>query len=412
MIPSDLLSDSTVPLELQVLVNPEQMFRMIDTLLPFEACLYHQVLPLSFQGEYLNLGMVTVTDRSALEYIQQLLGSISCVILPVKIDPKFHQNMLSAYLRYADEKKNGQDSHAILEALPEEVQDTTLKPVHHSVSRPSSGSVFFTTERETFILTDTVILDDNPRLNEHPDAPPLFPVPPPPPPPESSGSHQDGSEPSPLQRRPLIPPPPPAPNRIPELNIRANHLSSPIATLETLPPAHLLQELLGRVLVGGIGRLYLERQEQSGRILWSQSGVLQSVLEHLPVQVFDRVIQELKTIAEIPLVPVHGAQQVELERSYQKSRILLRIRFMGNRYGEEATLQVLRGAALKFYEKKQIDRLGKDALSIAQQLQRKLEKIRTEEVENLQSSEAEQDSTLSELSHILDSLNETLKKLD
>jgi hypothetical protein len=36
---------------------------------------------------------------------------------------------------------------------------------------------------------------------------------------------------------------------------------------------------LGRVLIGGIGRLYFERQSEQGRILWSQDGVLQSVLE-------------------------------------------------------------------------------------------------------------------------------------
>jgi hypothetical protein len=85
---------------------------------------------------------------------------------------------------------------------------------------------------------------------------------------------------------------------------------------------------------------------------------------------------------------------------------------MHSRYGEEGTLQVLRGAALKFYEKKQIDRLGKDALSIAQQLQRKLETIRTDR-DNLEAAtETTENSTLSELSHILDSLNETLKKLD
>jgi hypothetical protein len=141
--------------------------------------------------------------------------------------------------------------------------------------------------------------------------------------------------------------------------------------------------------------------------------VLQSVLDHLPVQMFDQVVQELKSIAEISPDPVQGTQQIELERSYQKSRILLRIRFMQGRYGEEGTLQVLRGAALKFYEKKQIDRLGKDALSIAQQLQRKLEKIRTEERENLETAtENGEGSTLSQLSHILDSLNETLKRLE
>ena len=400
MIPPDLLSDSMVSPELRGLVNPEQMFRMIETLLPFEACLYHQVLPLSFQGEYLNLGLVTLNDRGALEYVQQLLGSISCVILPIQIEAKFHQSILSAYLKYADQKKK----------TSEGTQESTKRsehPPHHP--QPE----IFATEQDTFILTDTFILEDNPHVNEHPDAPPLFPVAH-----AASASPADPSVVSPDRldlsafKNPPVPPPVSLP-KIPELNLQVNYLSSPIETLQTLPPKALLQELLGRVLVGGIGRLYLERQEQSGRILWSQSGVLQSVLDHLPVQVFDQVVQELKSIAEISPDPVQGTQQVELERSYQKSQILLRIRFMQGRYGEEGTLQVLRGAALKFYEKKQIDRLGKDALSIAQQLQRKLEKIRTEERENLETAtENGEGSTLSQLSHILDSLNETLKRLE
>jgi len=400
MIPPDLLSDSMVSPELRGLVNPEQMFRMIETLLPFEACLYHQVLPLSFQGEYLNLGLVTLNDRGALEYVQQLLGSISCVILPIQIEAKFHQSILSAYLKYADQKKK----------TSEGTQESTKRsehPPHHP--QPE----IFATEQDTFILTDTFILEDNPHVNEHPDAPPLFPVAR-----AASASPADPSVVSPdrLDFSAFKNPPPPPPvslPKIPELNLEVNYLSSPIETLQTLTPKALLQELLGRVLVGGIGRLYLERQEQSGRILWSQSGVLQSVLDHLPVQMFDQVVQELKSIAEISPDPVQGTQQIELERSYQKSRILLRIRFMQGRYGEEGTLQVLRGAALKFYEKKQIDRPGKDALSIAQQLQRKLEKIRTEERENLETAtENGEGSTLSQLSHILDSLNETLKRLE
>ena len=395
MIPPDLLSNSTVSPELQALVNPEQMFRIIDTLLPFEACLYHQVLPLSFQGEYLNLGVVALNDRSALDYIHSLLGSISCVILPTQIEPKFHQNMLSAYLRYADQKKKNQEGA--------EVSQDSAKRSERTQEQPKQE--IFVTGQDTFILTDTFILEDNPHVNEHPDAPPLFPI--------SRDPTPSQADPSvfPQQRLDVFRDPVSMP-KIPELNLQVNHLSSPIEMLQNLLPRQLLEELLGRVLLGGIGRLYLERQEQSGRILWSQSGVLQSVLDHLPVQIFDQVIQELKTIAEIPPDPINETQQVELERSYQKSRILLRIRFMHSRYGEEGTLQVLRGAALKFYEKKQIDRLGKDALSIAQQLQRKLETIRTDR-DNLEAAtETTENSTLSELSHILDSLNETLKKLD
>lgn len=48
-----------------------------------------------------------------------------------------------------------------------------------------------------------------------------------------------------------------------------------------LEPQQLLKELMVRVLESGIGRLYFEQQESQGKILWSQDGVLQSVVENL-----------------------------------------------------------------------------------------------------------------------------------
>ncbi len=174
-----------------------------------------------------------------------------------------------------------------------------------------------------------------------------------------------------------VPPTPSAPaDTLPLLEINAKHLSDPVEVLATLNPADLLQELLGRVLLGGIGRLYLERQHNYGRILWSQNGVLQSVLEELPLEVLQGAINELKLMTRLPLIPVQKPKQVEIERIYQRHRLLLRLRVMPGNYGEEATVQVLRGAALKFYQQQQLASLSRDALGIAQDLQRKVNEIR------------------------------------
>jgi type II secretory ATPase GspE/PulE/Tfp pilus assembly ATPase PilB-like protein len=160
------------------------------------------------------------------------------------------------------------------------------------------------------------------------------------------------------------------------LEVKAIHLARSIEYVATLPPPQLLQELLGRVLIGGIGRLYFERQSGQGRILWSQDGVLQSVLEGLALTVFQGLIIELKRIFNLPLLPVVQSKQVEIERRYQQECLLLRLRVMPGTHGEEATLQVLRGVALKFYQRQQLEKLGEDALNLAQQLQRKLHEIR------------------------------------
>jgi len=178
--------------------------------------------------------------------------------------------------------------------------------------------------------------------------------------------------PLPFNHLPSIPPPS---NALPVLAVEPKHLLDPIDVLAKLQPAQLLKELLGRVLAGGIGRLYFERQQTHGRILWSQDGVPQSVLENLSSDIVQGVINELKLLTRIPLMPVQKPKQVEIERIYQRHRLLLRLRVMPGDYGEEATLQVLRGAALKFYQQQQLTALSRDALVIAQELQRKVNEI-------------------------------------
>lgn len=48
---------------------------------------------------------------------------------------------------------------------------------------------------------------------------------------------------------------------------------------------------------------------------------------------------------------------------------------MPNDQGENATLQILRGAAIRFYQKQQISELSREALILAQQLQTRLQCI-------------------------------------
>jgi type II secretory ATPase GspE/PulE/Tfp pilus assembly ATPase PilB-like protein len=201
----------------------------------------------------------------------------------------------------------------------------------------------------------------------------------------------------------------PSTEALPLLEVRALYLSRPIEVLATIPPSQLLQELLGRVLIGGIGRLYFERQPNQGRILWSQDGVLQSVLEGLTLQAFQGVIVELKRLVNLPLLPVMQPKQVEIERRYQQECLLLRLRVMPGTHGEEATLQVLRGVALKFYQRQQLEKLGQEALKLAQQLQRKLNEIRLRAHNNPVPLEAL--PALSQMLQGLDKQMEALAKL-
>ncbi|MGB3494312.1 MAG: hypothetical protein WBA57_16410 [Elainellaceae cyanobacterium] len=160
------------------------------------------------------------------------------------------------------------------------------------------------------------------------------------------------------------------------LNLEESFSLDRLGQVNKIDPKTLLQKLLARVLDQGIGRLYFEQRGQVGRILWSENGVLQSIVDNISPLQFRGVISELKGMTHLPLAPSSQPCQVDLERIYQDERILLRFRFIPTELGEEATLQVLRGAALRFYQQQQLSRIGRDALTIAQALQSKVVELR------------------------------------
>ncbi|MGB3403502.1 MAG: hypothetical protein WBA77_12515 [Microcoleaceae cyanobacterium] len=175
--------------------------------------------------------------------------------------------------------------------------------------------------------------------------------------------------------------------QIPSLDINAQYLDKPLEFLENIPPAEFVQELLGRVFKDGIGRLYFEAHAGQGRILWSQDGVLQSVVEAIEPRHFQQILKALKQLMEMPLTPIQKKTQVEIERQYKGHHLLLRLQMTVGSYGEEANFQVLRGAALKFYQQQQLSKLSSDAVKLAEKLQKRLNQIRDRIVETPLSSD-------------------------
>ncbi|XHX80662.1 MAG: hypothetical protein RBJ76_12245 [Stenomitos frigidus ULC029] len=424
-------------------VDTEQVFRLVDSILPFEACLYHQLLPLSLEGSRLKLGMVNLDDAAALDYVRRILAYMNCSLAPQTLSTDVHHAALSAYLSHTGSQKQPSRPKGVTRAI---AQQTGQRLIQETIQKGAPGANATTAVEATSPELDqnshpTLLVDSPEDLNVLVRAvmplaplPAVFPssdrgevsVPPP----------ATLVEPSPVV--PLVPleVPTDARNRrqetlilkddrlsiaippaiatigdaLPLLSVEPKHLSEPVTVLAALPPAELLVELLGRLLVGGIGRLYFERQSHQGRILWSQDGVLQSVLEALPLDVIQGVVNELKLLTHLPLLPVQKPKQVEIERLYQKQRLLLRLRVMPGTHGEEATVQVLRGAALKFYQQQQLASLGRDALTIAHNLQHKVSEIRAR-TRFYPSLDAEQLSVLPALSQIIKSVEEQLEAL-
>ncbi|MFB2769165.1 pilus assembly protein PilB [Pelatocladus sp. BLCC-F211] len=362
-------------------IEREQVFQLIESFLSFEACLYHQVVPLKMEDNSLLLGMVNQEDSAALDYVHRILSYINCTLVPETITGEIHRKILSSYLNY----KN--TSHSATQEQPEQQSKSTQQPPTNS--------------------NPTHTENNNLQLNSLPN------------------SEANSTSKNPLQLHPIVVTNPNTTEakqteqnnshvvttgNLPILSVPMAEEFSPVETLLTLPPKKLLEELLGRVLAGGIGRLYLERLPYTGRILWSENGVLQSVLEKVPLSVFQGVMNELKRFGSLPVITLAEPKQVERECLYQQDRLLLRLRVMPGMYGEEATLQVLRGAALKFYQQQQLTRLSRDALSISQQLSYKLHELQERILvnRNVNSSQLE---TFNALNNLLQSLDQHIKKL-
>ncbi|MEH2164709.1 MAG: pilus assembly protein PilB [Nostoc sp.] len=367
----------------------KQIFQLIDSLLSFEACLYHQILPFELEDKNLWLGMVHPEDSEALDYVGGILSYVNCTMVIEAIASDAHRRILSAYLNHKNTSQlDDQQAHQPPADSPQ--QNSPASVADEPIASLNTDSE--SNQQPILMLFET---SKRQHSGQRVDLPPI---------PELDQSSQTMR--SHEGKTSEIA----APKNLPILPTQVPELLTHIELLPTLPPKKLLEELLGRILTGGIGRLYLERQAYEGRILWSDNGILQSVLDKLPLSVFQGVMNELKRFASLPLITVSEPKQVEKEYVHQKNRLLLRLRVMPGNYGEEATLQVLRGAALKFYQEQQLMRLGRDALGISQQLSFKLHELQERLLLNA-SLDSQQSEAIVALSQLVKNLDQQIKIL-
>ncbi|MEA5583066.1 pilus assembly protein PilB [Nodularia harveyana UHCC-0300] len=377
----------------------EEVFHLIDTLLSFEACLYHQFAPFAIEDNQLLLSMVHPEDTEALDYVSRIVSYINCKIVAHQISTDTHRSILSAYLNHKNTfLPNGQEvDEEAINLLSEHSKTTIIQEIDQIIE---SGTTSFPTyERGSMSFSQT----ENPQHSQ-----PLHNYSPT----SNINNLSANTTPSPsiddkqtaeAARLKLL-------SKLTVLQIHFSEEFIPIETLVSLPPKKLLEELLRRVMSGGIGRLYLERQPYQGRIFWSDNGVMQSVLENLPLSVFQGVLNQLKNFASLPVTKISEPQQVEKECLYQKNRLLLRLRVIPGTYGEEATLQILKGTALKFYHQQQLVRLTSDTLVISQQLSLKLHELQERMLLN-SNLKSEQLSSVMALNKLVENLDQQIQKL-
>ncbi|MBW4482164.1 MAG: hypothetical protein KME14_06450 [Tildeniella torsiva UHER 1998/13D] len=354
-----------------------QMLSLIDSILPFEACLYHEIIPLSVESSCLHLGMVNPSDTVAIEYARKQVSFIHCSVKSWPVDCDWQRKMLSKYLSYASRQK----------ARPQ----PQIEAPSHAQNQADEFLTFIVDSPED-------LRSDRPLepVSDHRPAPtPDLPPAPSPPPIETPPAAQPVAE---LESQPLT------------LALDPILSQVPLDQLHRLPPPKLTQALLYQVLTEGIGRLYLERRPSHGQVLWSKDGVVQAALKNLSLDQVQSVINELKRLTHLPLLPTTQPKQADIERLYKGDRVLLRLRLMAGSHGEEATLQVLRGAALKFYQQQQIKQMGEDALGVAQTLQKRICEIRQRARQSI-TIEPPSARTLEALSHLLKTMEEQIEQI-
>jgi type II secretory ATPase GspE/PulE/Tfp pilus assembly ATPase PilB-like protein len=361
------------------IIDSQQVFELIDRTLPFEACLYHQVLPLSVNGDILTLGMVNLDDVAALEYVQRMLGYMNYRLAPQTLLAAHHHRILSAFLTYQAESRTHQGSATV---LPKDVEIT--ESLHQRATLVLNDQDALT---EWTVPPDEPITQVSPNIKptllldeDEPDLTAVQWI-------ETAleAALETATEtaltepPSPETSLPPCLPDFPG-SALPALELIAPLSDRPLSDLMEIPAPELVQELLNRALSSGVGRLHFESyatesNQSLGRILWSENGVIQSIMPEVSADLLQDLISELKMLLHLPLNQVTAPLQAEIERQYQKQRILLRLRVIPAETEESATIQVLRGAALKFYQQQQIKTLSRDTLDIAHQLNRKIQEL-------------------------------------
>ncbi|MBE9169253.1 hypothetical protein IQ238_17565 [Pleurocapsales cyanobacterium LEGE 06147] len=346
------------------------IFQMIKSVLSLESCLHYRVLPLKLQNNRLVLGMVNPKDVSALKFVRSIVNSLGYGIEIEPIGSNTHQSVLAAYLKYLGNSDRADlDSTHTLTATPQTKEKNQKPSTLHDrptliIDRPEEFSAPLEEQigQEPFSKGADVVKSDLTNFTGN------------------NPSHSSTLTPS--EKGEI--------ERIEDL---------------LLTPEQLWQEIMNRLLDNGIGRLYLQRLSECGRIVCSQDGEVTFSLDRVSLGIYQSILARVKALAKLPPVPLDKRKKLALEKIHKQERLLLRLEIFPGQWGEEATIQVLRGKALNFYEQRQVKKMTEQAVSLAL----KLEKTIKQMYAYLDSTDSEDLSTLREIQQ---KINKYLKLLE
>lgn len=337
-------------------INQEKVFKIINTLIPLESCLYHHLIPISLEDNNFIVAMIKPNDELILDYLKSILPSPEYTLQVEQISPETYELIISSYQNYSRSyHESEQTNYAIEQKLITSQPETETRPIPLANGK-------------------TLIIDSQELINL-----------------------REKNTPKTKKKLKLSK----------SLQINAKHETEALETLTNLTSEELWQELLARLVKEGIGRLYFEINQDFGKIVLTKNGVITSTLEKIDLQLFQELFKAAKNLANLPLTPLEKARKIEVQRTYQTKRLLLRFHIFPSQYGEQGTIQVLRDKALAFYQEQQMDTLGEQVLRLTKQLERKLQQI--QDLKRINPIELE---VLPQLRVIQASILEKLESLD
>lgn len=293
-------------------MNVEQIFHLMESLLPYEVCSYHQILPLAVQGESLVLGMVDPNNVAVLDYVRPILKSKHYFIKRRTLEAQVYQDVLEQYKEYQRQQR-------------EEEEETTPTLIFGHESLGQQQSLLKGQDQEV----NTVLMAAKPK----------------------QVGYLETLEP---------------------LEVRNRYANAPAAMLAQLPPHELILELFGRSLLQNVTQISLERKQSNGRVIWSRNNRSKVLLDRVPLPLFQSLIHELKRLTDFPVKPVAKPKKIEMLRIYDKEPLLLRLRFIPGQFGEQVAIQIFRGQLLQKYQRSQMAKLSKELMQIANLMDQKL----------------------------------------
>ncbi|BAZ45178.1 hypothetical protein NIES4102_21960 [Chondrocystis sp. NIES-4102] len=442
------------------LANSKEIFHLIDTVFPIDSCRHYQVLPIQLQGSNLTLGMLDPRNEESLKFVNSIAKVFKYQLNLKLIDLATHQIILANYPQNFQHPAKAQridENKTVIESEP------APTPINSRRLQDSAPTIITTDENKTVIESElgstpinsrrlqdsapTIITTEEVSVNQpqqklpdlpadldflrdldltpHPSGkrnqdatPTVYEIPQEATRPQSRNFNLDdkptviGGDPAQLLAQETS-----QPEQVLDLLAIINEVEEnqeeviielEPQTKDFLPellPQLSWHKLLEQTFKYHTEQLQLTRYSDRGSIFAYRNQVVQSSLDQIPLPLFCSLIDEIKRMSRVSGEITAQPHKVVIERFYELERILLRLEFKLQNQQEKVIIQILRAESLKDYEQQQLNKIGEQALHLAQQLEKTLRRINA-------CFDSGKLNNLRELQTVQTRINQQLKLLD